>query len=161
MAKSQTSENQGCSKTIMAVSAHHDDNELIAGTLARHKEVGWRIVSVVMTDGMYIAGKVAQEHAKIRENESIKAAEMLDMECVFLSLSECNLQSDSDTQILLLEQIPDGLLLALGLAGGGLGFGCLFIFHGTRGVNHNTVLPRLIEPNPLPRHPEHSSPRTS
>jgi len=105
MAKSQTSENQGCSKTIMAVSAHHDDNELIGGTLARHKEAGWRVISVVMTDGMYIAGKVAQEHAKIRENESLEAAKILDMECAFLKLSEGNLQSDSNTQILLLEQI--------------------------------------------------------
>ena len=93
------------SKTIMAIGAHHDDNELSAGTLALHKEAGWRVISVVMADGLSIAGKVAQEHATIRDNESLEAAKMLGMECVFVKLSEGNLQSDSDTQVLLLEQI--------------------------------------------------------
>ena len=92
-------------KTIMVVGAHHDDNELIAGTLARHKEAGWKVISVVMTDGWYIAGKVAKEHSKIRENESLAAAKILGMECVFLKLAEGNLDSGSDTQMLLLEQI--------------------------------------------------------
>ena len=105
MAKSQTSENQGFRKTIMAVGAHHDDNELIAGTLALHKEAGWRVISVVMINGLYIADKAAPEHAKIRENESLEAAKILDMECVFLKLPEGNLDPGSDTQMLLLEQI--------------------------------------------------------
>ena len=105
MAKSQASEKQGCSKTIMAVGAHHDDNELIAGTLALHKEAGWRVISVVMTEGVYIAGKVAPEHAKIRSNESLEAAKILEMECVFLNLAEGILQSDFDSQMLLSEQI--------------------------------------------------------
>ncbi len=105
MDQNKTEQSASGPKTIMAIGAHHDDNELIAGTLARHKEAGWRVISVVMTDGMYIAGKVAYEHAKIRENESLEAAKILGMECVFLKLAEGNLDSDSDTQILLLEQI--------------------------------------------------------
>ena len=70
--------------TIMAVGAHHDDNELVAGTLALHKRAGWRVVSVVMSDGMYIAGKAAKEHITIRDKESLRAAELLGAECVFL-----------------------------------------------------------------------------
>jgi LmbE family N-acetylglucosaminyl deacetylase len=58
-----------------------------------------------MTEGVYIAGKVAPEHAKIRANESLEAAKILEMECVFLNLAEGILQSDFDSQMLLSEQI--------------------------------------------------------
>lgn len=91
--------------TIMAVGAHHDDNELVAGTLALHKKAGWRVVSVVMCDGMYVAGKAAKEHIAIRDKESLKAAELLGAECVFLHLHEGNIQANEETHLTLMREI--------------------------------------------------------
>ena len=91
--------------TIMAVGAHHDDNELVAGTLALHKKAGWRVVSVVMCDGMYVAGKAAKEHIAIRDKESLKAAELLGAECVFLHLHEGNIQVNEETCLALMREI--------------------------------------------------------
>ena len=91
--------------TIMAVGAHHDDNELVAGTLALHKKLGWRVVSVVMSDGMYIAGKAAKDHIPIREKESLKAGELLGAECVFLHLQEGDIQVDRETCMALTREI--------------------------------------------------------
>ena len=91
--------------TIMAVGAHHDDNELVAGTLSLHKKAGWRVVSVVMSDGMYVAGKAAKEHIAIREKESLKAAELLGAECVFLHLHEGNIQANEETHLTLMREI--------------------------------------------------------
>jgi len=93
------------SPTIMVVGAHHDDNELVAGTLALHKKAGWKVVSVVMTDGMYVADKAAKEHIAIREKESVKAAELLGVECVFLHLEEGNIQVDRETCLSLTREI--------------------------------------------------------
>jgi N-acetylglucosamine malate deacetylase 1 len=82
----------GSERTIMAVGAHHDDNEVFAGTLIRYRRAGWRIVSVVMTNGVYIGGRVSDEHIAIRERESLHAAEMVGAEAVFLRLPEGNLR---------------------------------------------------------------------
>lgn len=83
--------------TILAVGAHHDDNEMVAGTLARHKAAGWRIVSVVMTDGRYIDGKAAEEHVAVRDAESRAAAELLGMETVFLRFREGNVECNTES----------------------------------------------------------------
>ena len=91
--------------TIMAVGAHHDDNELVAGTLALHKKAGWRVVSVVMSDGMYVAGKAAKEHIAIRDKESLRAAELLGAQSVFLHLHEGYIQPNDETRISLMKQI--------------------------------------------------------
>lgn len=93
------------SKTIMAVGAHHDDNELVAGTLFRHKQAGWRVVSVVMTNGIWIAGKAFPEHTKIREAESLAAAKILDMETIFLRFPEGIFQADQTANLALTEVI--------------------------------------------------------
>ena len=75
-------------KTLMLVGAHHDDNELMAGTIAKHVKAGWRVVSVVTTDGRHACGTVSQENVKIREAESRDAAELLGIEPVFLRFEE-------------------------------------------------------------------------
>jgi N-acetylglucosamine malate deacetylase 1 len=90
---------------VMAVGAHHDDNELVAGTLARLRDAGWRLLSVVLTDGVWIHGKVAPEHVAIRERESRAAARRLGMECVFLRFPEGNFHATVETQLALVEQI--------------------------------------------------------
>jgi N-acetylglucosamine malate deacetylase 1 len=92
-------------RTIMAVGAHHDDNELVAGTLARHREAGWRVVSVVMTNGVYIAGKVSESHVAIRENESREAAKLLGSVCVFLRFPEGNFQPTDESKLALVREI--------------------------------------------------------
>ncbi len=92
-------------KTIMVVGAHHDDNELVAGTLAHHKKAGWRVVSVVMTNGVYIAGKVSKEHTAIRESESCAAAELLGIECVFMRFPEGDFHSTDESRLTLLREI--------------------------------------------------------
>lgn len=84
--------------TIMAVGAHHDDNELFAGTLARHQEAGWRVVSVVTTNGVWIRGKGSPEHTAIREAESLAAAKLLGMECEFPRFPEGDLQVTAGTR---------------------------------------------------------------
>jgi len=75
-------------KTLMLVGAHHDDNELMAGTIARHRKAGWRVVSVVMTDGRWTPAGVSDQNTEIRNGESRAAAALLDMEAVFLGFKE-------------------------------------------------------------------------
>ena len=58
---------QNKTPVILSVGTHHDDNAMVGGTLARHKAAGWRVVSVVMTNGRYIDGKAADEHVAIRD----------------------------------------------------------------------------------------------
>jgi N-acetylglucosamine malate deacetylase 1 len=84
-------------RTLMSVGAHHDDNEVFAGTLIHYRRAGWRIVNVVMTNGVYIAGRVADEHVAIRERESTRAAEMVGAETVFLRFPEGNLRRTKRT----------------------------------------------------------------
>jgi len=91
--------------TIMAIGAHHDDNELIAGTLARHKAAGWEIVSVVVTNGVYIRGEVSDKHIEIREKESLAAAELLGMKCSFLRFPEGDFRNGAEPLLVLTEQI--------------------------------------------------------
>ena len=93
------------SPVIMVIGAHHDDNELMAGTLAHYKAAGWDVISVVVTDGSYINGKIAEKHIAIREAESQEAAAIMGWKCCFLRLPEgvfCNCQ---ESRIALGEQI--------------------------------------------------------
>ncbi len=83
--------------TIMFVGAHHDDNELMAGTIAHHREAGWRVVSVVMTDGTWTANGVSEDNIARRNDESLAAAELLGMETMFLGFPECVLEDTMDT----------------------------------------------------------------
>ena len=83
---------------IMAVGAHHDDNELLAGTLARHQQAGWNIVSVVMTNGRFSLQQVSDQVIAIRDAESRAAAELLGMECVFLKLREGCVQPTDESR---------------------------------------------------------------
>jgi len=92
-------------KTIMSVGAHHDDNELVGGTLAKHKQAGWRVVTVVMTDGMYIGGKASKEHIPIRDAESQSAADMLGAEYVCLHFREGNFQPTDESRYALMAEI--------------------------------------------------------
>ena len=92
-------------KTIMAVGAHHDDNELVAGTLALHKQAGWRVVSVVMTNGVWIKGACSAEHIPIREAESRAAAGMLGMETEFLRFPEGAFRSNLESSLALLRVV--------------------------------------------------------
>ena len=40
--------------TLMAIGAHHDDNEIWGCTLDLYRRAGWRVVSCVMADGRFI-----------------------------------------------------------------------------------------------------------
>ena len=82
--------------TLMLVGAHHDDNELMAGTIARHRQAGWRVVSVVMTDGRWVRGAVDDGNVATRDSESRAAAELLGTEPVFLRLHEGCLRADEE-----------------------------------------------------------------
>ena len=73
---------------IMSVGAHHDDNELVGGTLWRHRLAGWQVVLVVLTDGVYAQGQISRDNIAIRDAESRAAAQLLDAEYVCLHLSE-------------------------------------------------------------------------
>ena len=81
---------------IMAIGALHDDNELVAGTLARHKKAGWDVISVVMTNGTYSANEVSDAVIAIRDAESRAAARLLAMDCVFLQFVEGCVQPTDD-----------------------------------------------------------------
>jgi LmbE family N-acetylglucosaminyl deacetylase len=72
----------------MLIGAHHDDNELMSGTIAQHRQAGWRVVSVVMTNGRWVRGDMDDKHIEIRNNESRDAAKLLDIEPVFLGFGE-------------------------------------------------------------------------
>jgi len=92
-------------KTLLIFGAHPDDNELAGGTLAKFKLAGWRIVSVVLTDGRFIGGTVAEQNIRIRENESLRAAERLGCEVVFLRFREGDLQPTPAVQRAVLQEI--------------------------------------------------------
>jgi LmbE family N-acetylglucosaminyl deacetylase len=98
----------------MAVGAHHDDNDFIAGTLMRHRQAGWRVVSVVMTDGTYGASGASADNIPIREGESLAAAKLLGAECVFLHFTEGNFWPTEASRMALLRAIrrhaPDVLI---------------------------------------------------
>lgn len=78
-------------KTLMLFGAHHDDNELNAGTIARHVKAGWRVVSVVVTKSRWTAQRVSDENIEIRGKESLAAAKLLGMETNFLGFDEAGL----------------------------------------------------------------------
>lgn len=91
-------------KTALVVGAHHDDNELVAGTLTRLKAAGWRLISIVVTNGVWIRGKVSEAHIAIRERESLAAAKVLGMECVFLRFPEGDFRNTTEARLALVEQ---------------------------------------------------------
>jgi LmbE family N-acetylglucosaminyl deacetylase len=91
--------------TIMAVGAHHDDNELMGGTFLKFVQAGWRVVSVVMTNGVYIQGKVSPQHTAIREKESCDAAALLGIEHAFLRIQEGSLIDTESARMALLETL--------------------------------------------------------
>ena len=86
--KRMKEEDVSAAQTLMLVGAHHDDNELNAGTIARHVNAGWRVVSVVVTDGRYTRQGVGAENVDLRNEESRAAARLLKAEPEFLGLSE-------------------------------------------------------------------------
>ena len=76
-------------KTLMVVGAHHDDNEgNAAGLMVRHRKAGWRVVSVVMTNGRWSRGAMSDETIAVRNQESLDAAALLDVETVFMMPAE-------------------------------------------------------------------------
>ena len=75
-------------KTLALVGAHHDDIELNAGTIARHVKAGWKVVSIVMTDGRYTKADVSNDNVAVRERESRDAAALLQIEPHFLHFPE-------------------------------------------------------------------------
>ncbi len=91
-------------RSAVVVGAHHDDNELIAGTLWKLRNQGWRIVSIVLTNGIWIRGNVAEQHVAIRERESRSAARLVGMECVFLRFPEGDFHNTFDSRMALVEQ---------------------------------------------------------
>ena len=90
---------------IMAVGAHHDDNELVSGTLAHYKKAGWKLVSTVVTEGSWIKGKIAKEHISIREAEARDAAALIGWTCSFLRLAEGLFRNCEESRIALTEEI--------------------------------------------------------
>ncbi len=91
--------------TILAIGAHHDDNEQFAGTLAHYKQAGWNIVSVVMCNGMYSAGQASEATIPVRDAESLAAAKLLGMTTVFLRLHEGDLANTQETRLKVIEAI--------------------------------------------------------
>ena len=91
--------------TIMFVGAHHDDNELMAGTITRHRAAGWHVVSVVMTNGTWAEGGVADANIERRNEESRAAAALLDMEPVFLGFPEGIFAATAETTRAVVEVI--------------------------------------------------------
>ncbi len=93
--------------TLMLVGAHHDDNELMAGTIAKHRKAGWRVVSVVMTDGRHAGGTVSEQNVIIRDQESRDAAKLLDMEAVFMRFLESGFRNTQEACAAMAEQIVE------------------------------------------------------
>jgi LmbE family N-acetylglucosaminyl deacetylase len=94
----------GNPKTLMLVGAHHDDNELNAGTIQKHTGAGWRVISVVVTNGRYSQDGVSDENIEIRNQESLAAAELLGMDAVFLGFDEgCFRESEDTTRAVVVE----------------------------------------------------------
>ena len=95
-------------KTLMVVGAHHDDNEGNAGGLiARHRKAGWRVVSVVMTNGRWGRGTISDENIDIRNRESIAAAKVLDMDPVFMAYPEDGFRATAEACDALVQRIVE------------------------------------------------------
>ena len=81
-------------KTIMIIGAHHDDNETIAGGTAEiHIQAGWKVISVVVTNGKFINGQVSDNNIKKREQESLDASAKIGWDCVFLHFQDGQVDS--------------------------------------------------------------------
>ena len=90
----------------MLVGAHHDDNEGNASTtIVRHRQAGWRVVSVVMTNGRWMRGSFKEEHIAIRDEESRQAAKFLDMEIVFMRFDEGGFRATKEACDALVEKM--------------------------------------------------------
>jgi len=89
----------------MVIGAHHDDNELNAGTMAIHRLAGWSIVSVVATDGRFASSNVDESNIKMRESESLAAAKILGATCEFLRFREGSIPGDDSAWLLILDVI--------------------------------------------------------
>lgn len=100
--------------TMMVIGAHHDDNELVGGTMLLHKQQGWRVVSVTMTDGRWANGVVSDDNIAVRDQESREAMEILGAEPVFLRFTEGDFQATPEARLALIEDIrkyqPDVLI---------------------------------------------------
>ena len=94
-------------QTIMVVGAHHDDNESMTGTMARHRKAGWRIVSVVMTNGRHAATGVSDDNIEIRNNESRDAAKLLGAQTVFLGFAESGFRNTRESCDAMVKTIRD------------------------------------------------------
>lgn len=81
----------------MFLGAHHDDNESMAGTMARHRKAGWRIISVVMTNGRHTPAGASDDNIEIRNNESRDAAKVLGVEAVFLRFAEAGFRNTPES----------------------------------------------------------------
>ncbi|MAE65111.1 MAG: hypothetical protein CMJ18_12645 [Phycisphaeraceae bacterium] len=93
-------------KTLMLVGAHHDDNEGGASTaIVRHRQAGWRVVSVVMTNGRWMRGSFKEEHIAVRDEESRQAAKVLDMETVFMRFDEAGFRATKEACDALVEKM--------------------------------------------------------
>ena len=91
--------------TLMLIGAHHDDNELMAGTITRHRRTGWRVVSVVMTDGRWTYASISNDNIELREAESRAAAKLLDIESVFLRFPEGGFRATEEVCRVVVETI--------------------------------------------------------
>jgi LmbE family N-acetylglucosaminyl deacetylase len=93
-------------KTLMLVGAHHDDNEgNAAGLMVRHRKAGWRVVSVVMTNGRWSRGAMSDETIAVRNQESIDAAAVLDVETVFMGYDEGGFRATAEACDAMVEQM--------------------------------------------------------
>ena len=93
-------------KTIMLVGAHHDDNEgNVGGTVPQLIAAGWRVVSVVMTNGRWGGGVVNDDNIKIRNNESLAAGKLLGMEVLFMGFREAGFRATPEACDAMVETI--------------------------------------------------------
>ncbi len=94
--------------TLMLVGAHHDDNEGNAGGLiARHRAAGWRVISVVMTNGQWGNGRFDDANIEVRNQESRDAAKVLDMETIFMGFTEAGFRSTPEAVDALVEVVVE------------------------------------------------------
>lgn len=100
-------------KKVLVIGAHPDDPEsACGGTMIKMRTSGYEVVCVYLTKGEAgIPGKSFDEAAKIREEESLKACELMGVRPVFLtqtdSLCEVNKARYTEVKNLLEAEKPD------------------------------------------------------
>ena len=103
-------------KSVLAVGAHPDDIELLAGgTLARYAKQGVKVSFAVATDGS--AGHMVippKELAEIRHREAENSAKVIGADFYWLGFGDMNLFEDLKTRMVFVELIrkakPDVIL---------------------------------------------------